>query len=101
MTIDIVLNLVVVVVLVLMFFVCKGGAWKKVFAILLFLDVIFLLAFGGDSLRTQADLARAQGRTFEFVEGLARMSKSMMPSKISIAVAALGLLIIGLANKGK
>ncbi|MGO4778914.1 hypothetical protein AB4084_25950, partial [Lysobacter sp. 2RAB21] len=71
---------------------------RCVIVIAIFAFIIFELAFGGGSLRALADIARAEGRTFEYVEGLARMNKEMMPVKIVVLFSSLAILIVGIAG---
>jgi hypothetical protein len=95
------INGAITLLLLGLFFLTKTMAWQRIIAVLLFLQIGYLLAFGGDSLRAEADLARSQGHSFEFIEGLARMNKSAIPTDISIAIVALGLLVVCLGAMRK
>ncbi len=86
-----------VLILVAVFALSKRRLIRNAVAVLLFLMMGHVLFFASGSVRSHAELAKQQGQSFAYIEGLAHMYRSMVPVRAKAGIVGLGLLIIALA----
>lgn len=73
--------------------------WLRIFLVVVFFfAVIFTATFGMGGLRSSIEQARAEGKSEEYVTGMAARSWQMRSARIEVVIYAFGLLVVGLAG---
>ncbi|MBB1059774.1 hypothetical protein [Marilutibacter spongiae] len=90
---------VVVATIVFVNYKADGSIVRKISVLALLCYVAYFMTIGDVSLRALADIAKSEGKSFEYIEGLARMKAAMTPAKVQSFVAVLGISFIGLTGR--
>lgn len=64
----------------------------------LFALLVITTSFGMGGLRVEIEHARAQGKSEDYVAGLAARSKQLQAARFEVAIYGLGLVVIGVAG---
>jgi hypothetical protein len=93
-----ILSVAAVVFLLLVGVFVKKDWLRVVFAIVLYLCVLFSVTAGMGGLRVDIEMARAVGKSEDFVAGMAERSWQIRSARLEVAVYGFGLLMIGVAG---
>lgn len=85
-----------IVLLVLLGALIKKTWCRVLLTLALYLCIVFVTTFGMGGLRVSIEQARAQGKSEEYVQGMAARNKHLASARLEILIFGSGLMVLSL-----